>query len=43
MTFDGIKDEQMKKIEFKKKYQKFHDIEKQIIDQFVDKYTNKFV
>ena len=43
MTFDGIADEQRSKQEFKKKHPEIHNFEKRVIDQYVDKYANKFV
>ena len=43
MTFEGIADEQKSKKEFKKKHPGLHAFEKQVIDQVVDKYTNKIV
>lgn len=43
MTFDSIDQEQAEKVKFKKKYRKFHDFEKKVVDQYVDHYANKAV
>ena len=43
MTFEGIAKEQEDKREFKKKYPTLHKVEKELINRYVDQYTNKFV
>lgn len=43
MSFNGIAEEQQKKLQFKQNFPKLHKFEKAVIDQYVDKYTNKFV
>ena len=43
MTFDGIAEEQRSKKDFKRSHPNLHSFEKRVIDQYVDKYTNKFV
>lgn len=43
MSFDNIADEQRAKKEFKKRNPTLHYFEKQVIDQGVDKYANRFV
>jgi hypothetical protein len=43
MTFDGISQEQREKLQFKQMHPKFHEFEKKVVDQLVDKYANKFV
>ena len=43
MTFEGIADEQKSKKNFKRNHPNLHSFEKRVIDQYVDKYTNKFV
>lgn len=43
MTFDSIDQEQAEKVKFKKKYKRFHDFEKKVVDQYVDVYANKAV
>ena len=43
MTFESIKEEHAKKMQFKEKHPDIHRIEKKIIDQHVDKYVSKIV
>ena len=43
MTFEGIAEEQKSKKNFKKNHPTLHSFEKRVIDQYVDRYTNKFV
>lgn len=40
MSYENIDQEQNEKIKFKKKFKRFHDFEKKVVDQYVDVYAN---